>query len=248
LSDIRVQSMDREMAVEKPGFFKRLMWLFVSPGRLMEELAGKPRVLFWMVFGSLAAAVPYAVRRPVYEEMLRKSIAAGSEYMESFGIEMTPEMIEAGLPRAVVTGIVTAPVYAAAGFALMALLFFIILRIMGGEGKYKAYLSVVVHAGIIPVLYSLLLTAVSFYTGSLHQAAPLTSLASLASPEEMNPYVYGLLAGIDVFAIWRYSVMAIGLTAVSKLKKKQVYIAVAVIFAIRVACTMYGMPAALQLM
>ncbi len=248
MSGIRIQDMEREMAGERPGFFKRLMWLFFSPRKLMEELAEKPRVLFWMIIGPVAAVIPYAVRKPLYEEMLRKSMVANSEYMESFGITMTPEMIEAGLPRAVVTGIVGMPFGAAFNLALMALLFYVILKIMGGEGKFKAYLSVVAHAGIISVLYNLLLTAVSFYTGSLHTAAPLTSLASLASPEGMDPHIYGLLAGIDVFAIWRYAVMAIGFTAVSKLKKKLVYAVTVLIYMIGLALVIYNMPTNLQLM
>jgi hypothetical protein len=248
LSNIRVQGLDRELAGARPGFFRRLAWLFFSPGRLMAELAEKPRVLFWMVFGSVAAVLPFAVRIPLYEDMLRKSRAAQSEYMESFGVEMTPEMVEAGLPGAIVGGLVGMPLKAVIRYVLTALLFFAIFRIMGGEGKYKAYLSVVVHAGIITSLYCLMLIPISYYTGSLHQTAALTSLASLAYPEETGPYFYGFLAGIDVFTIWKYSLMSIGFTAVSKIKKKHVYIVMAIIFIIGLAAAIYGMPAKLQLL
>ncbi|MGB4649545.1 MAG: YIP1 family protein [Acetivibrionales bacterium] len=248
MSDTQIKNMDHELPGSRPGFFRRLIWLFASPGRLMEELAEKPRVLFWLILGSVTTAVPFAVRMPLYEEMVRKSIAAQSEYLESFGLEMTPEMIEAGLSSGLVTGLVTMPFQAAVVFLLTALLYYIIMRIMGGEGKFKAYLSVVVHAGIISVLYTLMLTAISYYTGSLHQTAALTSLASLVSPEDVDPYVYGFLAGIDVFTIWRYVLMAIGFTAVSKLKKKHVYIVTAIIFIIGLVIGIYGMPAKLQLM
>jgi len=90
-----------------------------------------------MIIGPVAAVIPYAVRKPLYEEMLRKSMVANSEYMESFGITMTPEMIEAGLPRAVVTGIVGMPFGAAFNLALMALLFYVILKIMGEKASSK---------------------------------------------------------------------------------------------------------------
>ncbi len=248
MSDIQVRNMDQEVAGTRPGFFRRLIWLFFSPGRLMDELAEKPRVLFWMIFGSLAAVIPFVVRMSLYEDMIRKSVAASSEYLESFGIEMTPEMIEASLPSSIIAGLAGMPFETAGALALLALLFFIIMRIMGGEGKFKAYLSVVVHANIISILYNLMLTAVSYYSGSLHQTAALTSLASLVSPDVTDPYIYGLLAGIDVFMIWRFAVMAIGFTAVSKLKKKQVYIATAVIYIIHIALTIYNMPAALKMM
>lgn len=42
--------------------------------------------------------------------------------------------------------------------------------------------------------------------------------------------------------------MAIGFTAVSKLKKKHVYIVTAIIFIIGLVIGIYGMPAKLQLM
>jgi len=64
----------------------------------------------------------------------------------------------------------------------------------------------------------------------------------------MDPHIYGLLAGIDVFAIWRYAVMAIGFTAVSKLKKKLVYAVTVLIYMIGLALVIYNMPTNLQLM
>lgn len=248
MDEIQVHNMDEKVTAKRPGFLRRLLWLFVSPGKLMAALAEKPRVLFWLIFAGIAAILPYIIRMPMYKDYLRASMLASSDYLGSFGIEMTPEMIEASLPASVVTGLVGASLGTYGGLLVMALIFFAILKIMGGQGKYKAYLSVMVHANIISVLYYLMLIPISGVTGSFHQLDPLTSLAVLADPAGMNPYLYGLLYGIDILSIWRYVIMAIGFTEVSKLKKKHVYIAMTVIFLLNLIRTVVEMPVNLQIL
>lgn len=249
MSETQVLNMKDEIATEKPGFFKRILWVFTSPGKLMASLAEKPRVLFWFIAGILAIDVLYLVRLPLYKDFLRESTLKSSEYMESLGVVMTPEMVEASLPNAMVTGLISTPITLAVVYLFITLVFFAILKLMGGQGKFKAYLSVLVHANIISVLYTLLLIPISFISGSLHQgAAPLTSLAALVSQDTTNTLLYGVLASLDIFSIWYYVVLAIGLTAVSKLKKNYVYYVVAGIFIVSMIIGIIGMSAAKALM
>jgi hypothetical protein len=163
--------------------------------------------------------------------MLREQMAASSDYMESLmGIEMTPEMIEQSVSQSSVSGLITTGILMFVSAVLMALIFFAIFKIMGGKGKFKAYLSVVVHSNIIIALYSLLLIPISYLTNDLHQSIPLTSLATLVSAEDASPALLGLLVKLDIFVIWRYAVMGIGFAAVSKLKKNTVYIVTGAVF------------------
>ncbi len=243
-SEFQLGDMSEEASVKQPGFFKRLLWVFTSPGKLMENLAEKPRVLFWMIFGSLPMAILYIVRMPLYKETLRKAILAQSEIYEAYGMEMTPEMVEASLPASVITGLISIPFATIIGFLLTALLFFIILKLMNGQGKYKAYLSVTVHANIITVLYTFLLIPISHITGSLHDSAPLTSLATLAPLDMAGTPFYTFLANIDIFRIWYYVLLAIGFCAVSRVKKKKVYIVTAVIFLVGLLISIAGISAA----
>ncbi len=236
-SEVQVGNLNEEASVKQPGFFKRLLWIFTSPGKLMESLAERPRILFWMIFGSLPMAILYVVRMPLYKDTLRKAILAQSEIYEAYGMEMTPEMVEAALPTSVITGIISMPFATIIGFLLTALIFFIILKLMNGQGKYKAYLSVTVHANIITVLYTLLLIPISHITGSLHENAPLTSLASLVPLDMEGTPLYAILANIDIFRIWYYVLLAIGFCAVSRLKEKKVYIVTAVIFLVGLVIT-----------
>jgi|LSQX01.2.fsa_nt_gb hypothetical protein len=249
MSDLQVRSISNEVSAKEPGFFKRLFWLFVSPGKLMTELAQKPRIIFWLFAAPIAFALPYIVRWSLYLDMLRRQMAASDDYMESlFGVEMTPELIEQSVSQGSSVGIVSIISEMFISSLLMALIFFGVFKLFGGKGKFKAYLSVIVHSNIIIAFYSLILLAVSYLTESLHENVALTCMATLVSPDEVGPYLFGLLANIDIFRIWRYGVMAIGFTSVSNLKKRYVYIVTAVILVIGIIVGTINVGVAMKLM
>ena len=233
MSDAQISLINEESAIEKPGFLKRILWVLTSPGKLMESLAEKPRVLFGLILSALSMDVLYLTRMPLYKDFLRSSTLATADYVESLtGQVMTSEMIESSIPAAAIQGLIFTPITWVIMLLFITLIFFAILKIMGGQGKFKAYLSVTGYSYVIPALYIILLIPVSFVTGSIHQDSPLTSLATLASPDMQGTFLNGMLKGIDIFSIWSYAVMAIGFTAVSKLKKTYVYGVVGIIFLI----------------
>lgn len=247
MSDIQYR-VNEEVFSAEPGFFKRLLWVFTSPGKLMESLSRRPRVLFGLIAGSLASEILYIVRLPLYKDMLRSTSLAQQNLYSAYGFEMTPEMVEATLPTTVRAGLIGIPLSMLFGLLFIAFIFFAILKLTGGQGKFKAYLSVTVYANLIRVLYTLLLIPISFITESLHSEVSLTSLASLASVDMEGTVLYRVLAGIDIISIWYYAVMAIGFTAVSKLKKKYVYGVTAGIFLIGMVIGIAGTIAVKKLM
>ena len=241
MSEVPMNFMNEEVVLEQPGFLKRILWTVTSPGKLMENLAQRPRVLFGLILSALSLDVLYLARLPLYKDFLRSTTLASSEYVESLtGQAMTAEMVEEALPTSMITGLISQPFGALFGLLLITLIFFAIFKIMGGQGKFKAYLSVTAYSGVISALYILLILIVSFFTGSLHQDVPLTSLATLASSDMAGTFFYGVLKGLEIFSIWSYAVMAIGFTAVSKLKSKHVYIVVAAIFLVGLVIAGFG--------
>lgn len=233
MSETQISRTNEEIPNEQPGLLKRIAWVLTSPGKLMENLAARPRVLFGLILSALSMDVLYLVRLPLYKDFLRSSTLATSDYVESLtGQALTAEMVEQGLPAATIQGLIVTPITMVIIMLFITLIFFAILKIMGGKGKFKAYLSVTSYSYVISALYILLLIPVSFVTGSLHQDVPLTSLATLASADMEGTFLYGILKGIDIFSIWYYSVMTIGFIAVSKLKKTYVYGVATAIFLI----------------
>ncbi len=246
MSDIQVTPLNQEIPAEAPGFFKRLLWVFTSPGKLMASLAERPKVLLTLILAAIPLDLLYFLQMPLFKDYTRNTLiqTSQSSYMQSLGLEMTPEMIEAQLPMQVNTILIGTPVQAIIMILISALICFAIFRIMGGEGKFKAYLSVVSHANVITVLYTLLLIPITYITGTLNLTSSITSLSTLVSKDAVSPVLYGILNGIDLFSIWYYVVAAIGMAAVSKLKKKNVYIVVAVLFVISMIISIYTTQAA----
>jgi len=233
MAELEIKTNESEALYEEPGLFRRVLWTITSPGRLMEELARKPRVLLGMILSAISLEALYLLRLPLFKESLRSAAIASAKIMEEYtGQTMTAQMIDKQLDSSVKITLISTPFSSIIGILFSAFIFFAILKIIGGQGRFKAYLSVVSYSTIISSLYILILLGVSFITNSLHQEISLTSLATIAPDDMSGTFLYGMLKGIDVFSIWRYCVMAIGFAEVSGLKKKFVYVIVAVVFII----------------
>jgi hypothetical protein len=240
MSEVQMNLVNEETVYEQPGLLKRILWVFTSPGKLMACLAEKPRILLGLILSLVSLDALYLTHMPLYQDMLRNASLAQIDYMESLGVTMTPEMIEASLPQSMITGLISTPIAAAIMWLVITLVLFAVLKIMGGQGKFKAYLSVTGYASVISAAYMLIALVAATFTGSLHVDPTLTSLATLVSKDSVGTVVYALLKSIDIFSIWYYVVMAIGLAAVSKVKKSYVYIAVASVFVISVIIAIVG--------
>lgn len=241
MSEFQMNLVNEESRSEQPGFLKRILWVFTSPGKLMASLAEKPRVLFALILSAVSLDALYLAHMPLYKDMLRTSTLSMSGYMESMtGQTLTPEMVEKSLPAAVTQGLITTPLASLFMWLLITVIFFAILKIMGGQGKFKAYLSVTGYAYIISALYLLLVMIIAQFTGSLHIDPKLTSLATLASEDSVGVLLYSVLKSLDIFSIWYYVVMAIGLATVSKLKKNYVYAVVAAVFLVGLIISVAG--------
>ena len=227
-----------EVSCKQPGLLKRILWVLISPGKLMECLAQKPRVLFGLILAAVSMDIFYYVRLPLFKDYTRNTLVATNAYMESLlGQSATAEMVEESLPSTIVQSFILTPVMMVVGLLFITLVYFAILKIMGGKGKFKAYLSVLSYSYVITAIYILITMLASFITGSLHIGTPLTSLAMLAPNEMKGTFLYGILTGLELFSIWNCVVIAIGLTAVSRLKKVYVYSAVGVVFIIGLLIT-----------
>jgi hypothetical protein len=212
----------------------------------MASLAERPKVLLTLILAAIPLDLLYFLQMPLYKDLLRNTMIQQSQssYMQSLGVEMTPEMIEAQLTTQIITTFIATPIGVIVMMLISALVCFAIFRIMGGEGKFKAYLSVVSHANVITVLYTLLLIPITYITGTMSLTSSITSLSTLVSKDAVSPVLYSILNSIDLFSIWYYVVAAIGMAAVSKLKKRNVYIVVAVLFVISTIIAIYSAQAA----
>lgn len=233
MEELQANLVNEKAGAVKMGLLQRIVNVVVSPGKVMENLAARPRVIFPLIMIAVTQLAVILARFPLYQDFLRKSMEASSEFTKSLtGQEMTPEMVASAVARSSTQAIVTTPLMALFMWLVTTVIFFAIIKIGGGKGKFKQYFSVVGYAYVIQLLFWLITLAVSFVTGSLHLDMPLTSIGNLFGTGMKGTFVFGMIKGIELFTIWYYAVISIGLTIVSGFRKRSIYIIVGAVFLI----------------
>lgn len=180
----------------------RLAQVFFSPGELFSALREKP---VW--FGAMAvAAVLVAVGMALIPAELwvdfsrNQMIARGQDIPPGFGST-------GGIVRifSVVGGVLMIPIMM---FVMAGIITGIFSFLLGGEGGYKQYLSVVAHASIITGLSTLLLVPLKIAQGDPTVTLSVGTFFSFLG----EGYVFRAMKMLDLLALWSYGVMAVGVT------------------------------------
>lgn len=214
----------------KLNFIQRVFGVIFSPGKVMQSLEQKPRILFSLLLTICIPVVMILSVFPMYKEFLRSSMEAAS-----VKTNLTAEQIEQALKITSVSGPIMGALAAVAMWFLGALVLWVIIKIFKGQGQYKQILSITGYATVISALSTIVIIITTWFTGVFSQVN-FTSLAALL-PDMKGNFLYGAAKAIDVFSIWQYAVIAIGVATVSKLDKRKAYIIIACIFAVIVIFT-----------
>ncbi|WP_244648227.1 Yip1 family protein [Ruminiclostridium herbifermentans] len=218
---------ENQVDYSKMSFIKRVIGVICFPGKVMQSLEQKPRVLFGILLTALVPLVMILSTLPMYMEYTRGVLESTYAKMN---IEITEQQLEQTLSISQYSSIIGGPIGAVIMLLIYALVIWSIIKIFKGEGKFKQVLSVIGYATVISALSTIVTIITTRLTGVFSDVS-FTSIASLI-PEMKGSFIYGMSKMIEVFTIWQYAVIAIGITTVSKLSKKKVYIIVACIFAL----------------
>ena len=201
-------------------FLKRFTGVIVSPSETMKGLVEKPRILFPILATALSTLIFYLARYPLYLDFLRYSMEMG---MSQNNVQMSPEQLEAAMKIGGIMSLVTTPIMALFWFLFTVGIVFGLTKAFKGEGTFKQFVSVTGYAVVINILYYLISAVVSFSTGKLLMDASLANITNLFAPGIKGTFLYGVIRGIDLFSIWYYAVVSIGVVQASKLSKVKVY-------------------------
>lgn len=232
--DDLVNNTNKETPVEtiKMNPFQRVLGVIISPEQTMQNLAEKPRILFPIIIQALGMLGLYLLRFPLYMDMLRKGMELG---LAQSNTQLTPEQIEASLQMGLGITLVAIPLTTLAVWVVVSAVSLGAMKIFKGEGNFKQIASVVGYSYVITLLYLVISAVASFFSGTLMLDASLANLTNLVMPDLKGTLTYGIIRGIDLFTVWYYIVMAIGLTKVGKISKAKAYGVVGVLFIIGLA-------------
>src|SRR5699024_7534614 len=108
---------------------------------------------------------------------------------------------------------------------LTALLFRFFLYLLKNKTDYKRTLSVIVHAMIVLVVGMLISVILSYlFGGQMHYyTSPLFLF-------EKGDFLYNLSVGLDIFTVWMFILMGLGLKIVSGISSKKAFVFIFVLY------------------
>ena len=140
------------------------------------------------------------------------------------GVDMPPEAMEQALQLAKIfqyVGPTLALVLVPAAMAVLALLFWLGLKLMSSDAKFLPLFSATLHAYWPPSVVGSLLSVVvvlrhSNITPEKLQSLVKSNIGAFLGPDA-HPALLAALASLDVFTIWAVVLLILGLTTIGKI-------------------------------
>lgn len=196
--------MEEETPVRLKALPLRLLDVIFSPGELFESLRERPA---W--FGTLAVSGVLLVisisliPTEVWLQTMREQAA-------NQGTELPPFMASAGGLFRLFSALGGIIFFFLWTFLLAGIVTFVFAFLFGDEGRYAQYLSVVSHALFISALGGLFLLPLRIIQEDPQITLNLGTFFFFLK----EGYAFRVLKLMDLFGLWSYAVMAVGVTRV----------------------------------
>jgi len=210
----------------------KLGLIFTNPKRVFESLKTKPDWLIpTLIIVILSVASAYFLR-DVTMEMQKERILA-SENIPEEQKEAILQQFEQGGSMQMILGMVGAVVFVFASFALVAGLFMFTGNvILGGQSNFKTMLAVYAWGFMASVPEAIIKIPLILAKNSIHV---YTSLAILFDTSESETVMFKIANAVDIFALWRVALWAIGFSIVYKFTEGKSYAVIGAWYVIWIA-------------
>lgn len=186
-----------------PSLPARIVAVFVSPGRLFEQLRDKP---VWgttmLLLVVLNVVMMFLLPAELFEEQIRRSVGDAGMGEDEIAIAVTVGRY-AGIAMAGVMG-------AVGSFVIAGVLFFVFATLLGDKGRFRQYLSVVVHALLISSVGALIQVPLKRSAGDMELVLSLGTFAPFLD----EGFLLSFLSAVGLFGIWCAMLMGLGITRI----------------------------------
>lgn len=206
---------------KKKNVFERIAGVLFAPGETFEEIARKPDIVAPILLIVLLGFVSTFLIVPRFD--FDSFVAEQSAQMR----EKNPNITAADSERFARIGAAStkvllwvSPLLGIVAYVVIAGVFLLAFRLMGGEGNFTQAFSVTLYAWIPFVISGIITGIVVVSRGSFDPATAATLVKSnpafLVDVKE-QPVLFSLLASLDVFTIWTLLLYVFGFSAMSRL-------------------------------
>lgn len=226
--------------------------VFTSPGETYETIAGRPKKNYWLMGilicvalgfvstflftrdNELTSKVMEKQKHKIREQMDQK-VKDGSMTKEESdkAIEQSEKFTDTGGTFFKIIGYVGSIVGPFLILFILSLVYLIILKIMKANFEFVNIMNVVGLAMVIGAIGNLLGTVLSVLKGDLVTAG----LSLVISEANVGEKVFGLISKLDIFSIWFYIVVGIGLSKIAKIETSKGVMAAFVPYVLYLAIT-----------
>lgn len=215
--------------------------IFTEPGNTFETIAKYPKRNFWLLpvlilvitsvvssflFFSDAELVGNMMdkQKTKMRENMQEKVKAGKMTQEQANnaIEQAEKFMDPNGLFFKITGTAGAVISPFVMLFLLSVIYMLLLKMAKANFEFTNILNVVGLSLMISAVGSVLGIVVSIIMGNLNSI----SLALILKPETVGETLHGLLMKLDVFTIWFYVLVAIGLVKVAKVKASMSYLIV----------------------
>jgi hypothetical protein len=185
-----------------------LVKVFFSPGELFQALRERP-VWFWalavsaiVIAGSMALLPAELWEQMIREQAMEQAARSGGS---------VPEGLEAGSSLFRIIGVI-GPLIGTIiwGFILAGIVTLVFSFLLGDEGRYTQYLAVVSHAMFIGALGALITVPLKIAQQDVQVTLSVGTFFTFLG----EGYLARVLRMLDLFQLWSYAVMAIGVSRI----------------------------------
>jgi hypothetical protein len=205
----------------KLSAMQRLWMMFTSPAEVFEEIGIKPTWVLAMVILVIVGVGAQLVIMPHVdtEATIRARLADRSEEFTDAQIEGMVEQGEKFGKFGPIIGLVVAPIV----WAIMAAVFFLMLKIVGSEADYSRTLSTTLYGYWPATLVALVLTSVLIQRVGKVPQEELANVVKASLGAFMSPdapaWLLAVGSTISIFNIWAVVLLIIGFSTVGKISK-----------------------------
>jgi hypothetical protein len=187
-----------------PPLHRRVLDTFISPGRMFAGFGDNPPWAGALAIAVvLGAAAVLLIPEQVFIDQMENAMSRRGEPVTIDSDAAT--IAKFGRIMGAIGALIVQPVVT---FGIAGALTLVFSLILGGRATYRQHLAVVAHALLITTAGALLALGLGATFGQVVHF----SLALAVPFLEEGTYLYRVLEGIDVFALWMVSVMGLGVS------------------------------------
>lgn len=197
----------------------RTLDILFDPVDLFKRLNERPNWLTPFVIVTLLAVLSTALLAPVMEQLAIKQMP------EDVSVELQEQMLSS-IMLSKYYGIAIVPIVVLLKWSVSAFLLFGAAILVGADTSYRKALSVLGHASIITALDALANVAVIYLRGVETIQSPSDIRATVVSPAYLlsasaHPAFRVALENLNLFSLWYFALLGIGLYMTARLSKLQ---------------------------